>query len=88
MAKMLGTKSYEFLEKFMPEWDGFEKFVEPIKHFKEIFLEKNLKTYSPNTGPGAWNVLNHGDFLMKNFMFKMEKEGQGVEDFMMVSNMV
>ncbi|XP_070508774.1 uncharacterized protein [Chironomus tepperi] len=84
MAKLISMSSYEYLTTVMPEWDGFEKLVEPVKHFKDVFLEKNMKTYTPNSGPGAWNVLNHGDFLMKNLMYKMRKEGEGFEDFMML----
>jgi hypothetical protein len=86
MMKMMTAQAYEYITSAMPTWDGFEKLVEPIKNFKDVLLEKNLKTYTPNSGPGAWNVLNHGDFLMKNLMYKMRKEGEGVEDFMMVSS--
>ncbi|KAL7013976.1 hypothetical protein ACKWTF_015676 [Chironomus riparius] len=84
MGKALSAQAYEHFTQMMPEWGGFDKFVEPIKHFKEVFLEKNMKTYSPSSGPGAWNVLNHGDFLMKNLMYKMKKEGEGVDDLMML----
>jgi hypothetical protein len=69
----------------MPEWEGFERFTEPLKKFRETFFEKNMKTYAPNSGISAWNVLNHGDFMMKNCMVKKNQETKDIEDFMIVS---
>ncbi|KAL7013977.1 hypothetical protein ACKWTF_015677 [Chironomus riparius] len=83
-GKMLSMQSYEYLTKMMPEWEGFERYAEQFSQFKESFFEKNMKTYAPVSEPGAWNVLNHGDFMMKNFMFRSREEDGSVEDFMML----
>ncbi|CAG9811444.1 unnamed protein product [Chironomus riparius] len=83
-SEKLFSEGYEALLNCMTEWDGFEQYLEPIKHFKDIILEKSLKTYSPSSDTGAINVLNHGDFHFKNMLYKMVEEGGKVEDFMML----
>jgi len=83
-ANMIYGSSYETLINLMSNWEGFEKYVEPIKKMKETYVEKSIKSYTPNTGHGAFNVLNHGDFHFKNMLYKMDKEGGKVEDFVMV----
>jgi thiamine kinase-like enzyme len=66
-------------------WEGFEKFIEPLKKFKEKYIEKAAKTYTMSTESNAFNVLNHGDFHIRNLLYKMKPEGGGVEDFVFVS---
>ena len=82
---MMFSESFDVLTEEMTKWDGFERYVEAIRHFKTCFKERALKSYSPNTGPGAFNVLNHGDFHFKNMLYKMDKEGGKIDDILMVS---
>jgi hypothetical protein len=77
-------EGYEALLNCMSGWEGFEKYLEPIKHFKDIAITKILKTYSPSLEVGAINVLNHGDFHFKNMLYKMGEDGGKIADFMMV----
>ena len=79
------SEGYDALLGNMSNWEGFEHFLEPIKHFKDTIFEKILKTYQPSSGPGAFNVLNHGDFHFKNMLYKMDNEGGKIEDFMAAS---
>ena len=88
MVDMMFKDSFETITEEMSNWEGCERYVEAIKHFKTCFKEKALKSYSPNTGPGAFNVLNHGDFHYKNMMYKMDKESGKVEDIMMVRSLL
>ncbi|KAG5668114.1 hypothetical protein PVAND_016067 [Polypedilum vanderplanki] len=43
-------------------------------------MERGLKSYTPSSGPFSFNVLNHGDFHLKNILYKINDEGE-VEDF-------
>ena len=79
------NNNFDIFLNFITEWEGYEEFIEPIKNFRTIFVEKYTKTYKPNTGTGAFNVLNHGDFHLKNVLYKMNKDERKVEDFVAVS---
>lgn len=78
------SESFNLIIKLLSEWEGFERFVQPITEFKNFFVERCLKTYTPSQGLGAFNVLNHGDFHFKNILFKKNAESDGYEDFIVV----
>ncbi|XP_070508850.1 uncharacterized protein [Chironomus tepperi] len=63
------------------ELEGYEEFIDPIKNFRTVFAEKCRKSYEPSTGAGAFNVLNHGDFHLKNVLYKVGKDDGRIEDF-------
>jgi thiamine kinase-like enzyme len=64
----------------LEEWGGYEEYVEKLKIFKASFEQKGQELYKPN--PNGFNVLNHGDFHVKNLLFK-KNEGK-IEDFFML----
>jgi hypothetical protein len=84
LVSILDANFDTFLD-YIQEWGGYEEFIEPIKNFRTVFAEKGRKSYQPNTEDGAFNVLNHGDFHLKNVLYKMSKEDGKVEDFVAVS---
>lgn len=79
------TESFDIITEVMSKWDGFQQFIEPIKQFKTCYAELGLKSYTPNSGLGAFNVLNHGDFHFKNMLYKMNNDGE-IDDFIAVSS--
>jgi hypothetical protein len=83
-SEKMFSEGYEALLNCMSKWEGFEPYLEHIKHFMDIILEKSLKTYSPSSEIGAFNVLNHGDFHFKNMLYKTGNEDGKVQDFMML----
>ncbi|XP_070498826.1 uncharacterized protein [Chironomus tepperi] len=82
-ANMIYGYSYDILLKLMVNWEGFEEFIEPIRKMRENLHANICKIYTPNKGTGAYNVLNHGDFHFKNVLYKMDKEGGKIKDFLM-----
>ena len=84
ICNMIYGNSYDTLIGLMSKWEGFEEFIEPLKKLRQSYMEKSAKSYTPSTASGAFNVLNHGDFHFKNMLYKMDKEGGKVEDFVMV----
>lgn len=67
-------------------YDDLDVYYEKVKAMegKMAQLCKNLyRAYELNKGEGDTFVLNHGDFHMKNMMFKFNKRGQ-MEDLIMV----
>ncbi|KAL7013980.1 hypothetical protein ACKWTF_015680 [Chironomus riparius] len=75
------TANFDIFLNYISEWEGYEEFIEPIKNFRTVYAEKCKKSTKPNTGAGAFNVLNHGDFHLKNVLYKMNKEDGKIEDF-------
>lgn len=85
---MFSLEDPVILEKFLFEpldtftevlasWEGYEEYVDKFKAFRESFIEKGKQFYKPDAN--GYNVLNHGDFHVKNLMFK--KNGDKIEDF-------
>lgn len=66
--------------------DEFQTYYEKIKLMKPKLLRGCMdlyKAYKLNNGKGDIFVLNHGDFHMKNLMFKFNKR-KTMEDIIMV----
>lgn len=63
---------YNLFQKFIASFKEFEEFSKKIE---QIPYEKLIRkcTKECNT-PGAYSVLNHGDFHLKNVMCKLEKD--------------
>lgn len=85
---MFGIEDSFLLEKFFYEpldtftevlesWGGYDDCIEKLKVFRENFIGKGKELYKPNKN--GYNVLNHGDFHIKNLLFK--KKGEKIEDF-------
>lgn len=57
----------------MKNWPGFEKIQDKMQGTEEKIIDKIIDVYLPNKAFG-FNVLNHGDFHIKNIMFKTTQE--------------
>lgn len=79
-------ESFEIFIKLLSEWGDYDSFIGPIQNFRETYFQNTQKCYTPNTGPGAFNVLNHSDFHPKNVIYRMKTDGINVDDYMMVRN--
>lgn len=64
----------------LESWVGYEVYVEKLKAFRETFIDMGKRLYDPDVN--GYNVLNHGDFHIKNLLFK--KNGDNIEDFYMM----
>ena len=61
------------------EWPGYESYVPKLKEFRKTFYETGKQVYTP----GTHNVLNHGDFHIKNLVGTKLDNGL-IDDFFMV----
>jgi len=60
-----------------------QKFIHRIDDMIEKCTERGRKVYSP--APSAFNVLNHGDFVIRNQLFRAASDGK-ICDVQFVSN--
>ncbi|CAO1433051.1 unnamed protein product [Diamesa tonsa] len=61
------------------EWPGYESYVPKLKEFRKTFYEIGKQVYTP----AAHNVLNHGDFHIKNLVGTKLDNGL-IDDFYML----
>lgn len=60
------------------QWSGFEKIHEKLKSLPEKLVTRVCATYQEKCRGWGFNVLNHGDFHIRNLMFK--RKNGNVED--------
>lgn len=75
--------SIELFTEEVKTWPGYENYIPKLENLKQTFREKGIKTYTPNKPGDGYNVLNHGDFHIKNLLFQ-EDEDEG-QEFIFVS---
>ncbi|XP_055696322.1 uncharacterized protein LOC129797599 [Lutzomyia longipalpis] len=51
------------------EWEGFAEIAEKMEKFGPHLMKKIRDVYIVDKSEGAFNVLNHGDFHIKNLLF-------------------
>ncbi|XP_059621224.1 uncharacterized protein LOC132264905 [Phlebotomus argentipes] len=81
---LLGTHSMAsmqfFVEGFMratrciKEWPGYEEIAEKMEQLAPKLLQTARKAYRPNKPNEGFNVLNHGDFHIKNLLFLNDED--------------
>lgn len=70
--EMLTTlmRGLDILTEQTKEWPGFETVYEKMKNNRGKFLDNLFSVYERDRGGWGYNVLNHGDFHIRNMMFK------------------
>lgn len=73
-------ESIDAFAEAVESWGDHDEYVSKIKDFRANFLENGKRLYEPDVD--GYNVLNHGDFHIKNLLFK--KEDDKLVDFYMM----
>lgn len=71
------AESIEVLAEVLASWEGYEDYAEKLHDFVNKFVAVGKNFYRPD--PNGYSVLNHGDFHVKNLLFK--KVDGKIEDF-------
>lgn len=72
---------FESIDTFcnvLTSWGGYDNYVDKLKLFRENLVEMGKRLYEPDDN--GYNVLNHGDFHIKNLLFK-KGDNDEIEDF-------
>lgn len=83
MADLMFGQGLEAFIDVAKEWEGYEKYIPHLEKFRKHYLNRGIKTYTPNRTDFGYNVLNHADFHLKNMLFKKNADG-AINDFYMV----
>jgi aminoglycoside phosphotransferase (APT) family kinase protein len=57
-------------------WDGYQEFLPKLDHLIEHVAQIGQKCYVPNKRGEGFNVLNHGDFHLRNVLLKNNTESR------------
>lgn len=76
-------ETFKIFQEVVKGWDGFNLYNSKLQKASEEFLTRARDIYKLKTG--GFNVLNHGDFHINNFMVKNEGTNGRIEDLMFVS---
>ena len=68
-------------------WPGYEEYVPRLRKFNANFMDRAAQCYKLNKPSDGYNVLNHGDFHIKNLLFKHSAE-EKLEDMYFVSKTI
>lgn len=65
------------------EWEGYEKYIPQLERLKETYLDSFKRIYKKSDN--GYNVLNHGDFHIRNMLFTHSDAG-AIDDMHFVSH--
>lgn len=71
------NEPFDVLCDVLTSWGGMDEYVVRLKRFRQNYIAMGQRLYEPD--PNGYNVLNHGDFHIKNLLFKLN--GDAIEDF-------
>ena len=69
--------------EIVEEWEGYEEYLPKLDNLIANIGEIGSKCYVPNRTECGFNVLNHGDFHLRNIIVKANEEHR-IEHFYFV----
>ncbi|EDW84841.2 uncharacterized protein Dwil_GK12930 [Drosophila willistoni] len=81
------TTGFDNFVQFLKKHPNLAKYTSPFEKIKAVYLEKladYTSEYRRNRRDDGYYVLCHGDYHLKNMMFKHNKETEELEDCMLV----
>ena len=78
-------KTFRDFRSVVETWEGYEKYLPKIDNLINNLPAIGRKLYTPNKPGHGYNVLNHGDFHLRNLLFKFD-ENKKIQDLLFVSN--
>lgn len=74
MVKKFVISNVETFLKELKTWPGYEIYVPKLQNLIENLYKIGQRIYSANKNGFGFNVLNHGDFHMKNILLAKNAE--------------
>lgn len=74
-------ESVEAFTEVLADWGGYDDYVDRLKTYRENLIDLGKRLYEPDVN--GYNVLNHGDFHVKNLLFQKSDDDKIREFFMM-----
>lgn len=78
-------RTLSFFPDILKEWgEDWKDFVPAMEKYVSTFADKARKSYSMNPSDSGYNVLNHGDFHIRNLLFTKHEDDK-IDDVKFVS---
>lgn len=74
--KTFRTDVLQPFQEVLETWDGCQHFIPKIDHLIQNIAEIGHDCYTANKTGKGYNVLNHGDFHLRNTMAKLNSENR------------
>lgn len=81
---MFFAETLRAFREVVSTWDEFQNHLDRINKFIDNFCAIGSKCYVPNKPGNGYNILNHGDFHLRNLLVKFNEESQRLEKFLFV----
>lgn len=83
VSEELFEDTIKLFREVVATWKGHEEYLPKLDNLAENIAEIGQKCYLPNKLGFGYNVLNHGDFNMRNILVKNNQQKE-LEDFRFV----
>lgn len=87
VIEMFFTNTLRAFREAVSTWDEFKDNMDKVDKFLDNFYELGKSCYARNDEKHGYNVLNHGDFHMRNLLVKFNDTPKRLEKFNFVSIM-
>lgn len=76
--------SVRAFKEVVVSWAGYESFVPKIEYLINNICEIGKRSFVRNRPGSGYNVLNHGDFHLRNILLKFNAETSKLDGFRLV----
>lgn len=72
----LYSSSVKVFQEVLETWDGYQEYIPKIQTFMQQIGEIGRKSQTANKPNNGYNVLNHGDFHLRNILVKLDSQNR------------
>lgn len=83
LINTLFKETVKTFQEVLKTWEGYQDYIPKIEQFMKDVGEIGRKSQTANRPNEGYNVLNHGDFHIRNTLVKFDAE-KNLEDFYFV----
>lgn len=76
LVDLFFRNSVEIFQEVLSTWEGCDEYLEKLDNLKEHLSEIGSSCYAANHPQRGYNVLNHGDFHLRNILVKTDKQNR------------
>ena len=76
------SRNFAMLSEVVADWPGYETIAEKISNLKDSIFDRIVELCATNID-NPYNLLVHGDFHLKNMMFKFD-DNDKIKEFIFV----
>lgn len=80
--------SVKAFKEVVEKWQGYESYLPKIEYLINNICAIGKQSFVRNAPGSGYNVLNHGDFHLRNILLKLNAETSRLENFRLVGEQI